>query len=97
LVHRESSFSANQAISAASKAGQRNANASAAAAASFKSASDRDLIAGTTTRNGLKVHAEIDDRLYPAGTKVSDEEMVRLNLRRDDFHGEWNYQILPRR
>jgi hypothetical protein len=55
-----------------------------------------NLIAGTTTRKGLKVHAEIDDRLYPAGTKVPDEEMDRLNLRREDFHGEWNYQILPR-
>ena len=54
-----------------------------------------NLIAGTTTRKGLKVHAEIDNRLYPAGTKVSDEEMDRLNLRRDGFHGEWNYQILP--
>jgi hypothetical protein len=48
------------------------------------------------TRKGLKVHAEIDDRLYPAGTKVPDPEMDRLNLRRDDFHAEWNYQILPR-
>ncbi len=36
LVHRESSFSVNQAIPTALKAGQRNANASAAAAASFK-------------------------------------------------------------
>jgi hypothetical protein len=54
-----------------------------------------NLIAGTTTRKGLKVHAEIDDRLCPAGTKVPDEEMDRINLRRDDFHGEWNYQILP--
>lgn len=54
------------------------------------------LIAGTTTRKGLKVHAEIDDRSYPAGIKVPDSEMERLNLRRDDFHGEWNYEILPR-
>src|SRR5579864_6859019 len=28
------------------------------------------LIAGTTTRKGLKVHAEIDDRSYPAGIKI---------------------------
>ncbi len=54
------------------------------------------LIAGTTTRKGLKVHAEIDDRLYPAGIKVPDAEMERINLRRDDFHGDWNYEILPR-
>ena len=54
------------------------------------------LIAGTTTRKGLKVHAEIDDRSYPAGIKVPDEEMDLFNLRRDTFHGEWNYEILPR-
>ena len=34
------------------------------------------LIAATTIRKGLKVHAEIDDRSYPAGIKVPDEEMV---------------------
>lgn len=54
------------------------------------------LITGTTTRKGLKVRAEIDDRSYPAGIKVPDSEMKRIHLRRDDFHGEWNYEILPR-
>ena len=55
------------------------------------------LIAGTTTRKGLKVHAEIDDRSYPTGIKVPDAEMAQINLRRDAFHGEWNYEILPRK
>jgi transposase len=55
------------------------------------------LIAATTTRKGLKVHAEIDGRSYPAGIKVPDAEMDLINLRRDEFHGEWNYEILPRR
>ncbi len=54
------------------------------------------LIAGTTTQKGLKVHAEIDDRSYPAGIKIPDVQMKQLNLQRDDFHGEWNYEILPR-
>jgi transposase len=54
------------------------------------------LIAGTTTRKGLKVHAEIDDRSYPAGIKVPDEERDLINIRREQFHGEWNYEILPR-
>jgi hypothetical protein len=45
----------------------------------------------------LKVHAEIDSRSYPAGIKVPDAEMDLINLRRDEFHGEWNYEILPRR
>ena len=53
------------------------------------------LIAATTTRKGLKVHAEIDDNPYPAGTKVADAEMAGIRIQRDDFHGEWNYEILP--
>ena len=55
------------------------------------------LIAGTTTRKGLKVHAEIDPRPYPPGIGVPDAEMAQINIRRDEFHGEWNYQILPRK
>ena len=54
------------------------------------------LIAATTTKKGLKVHASIDDSTYPAGAKVSDSEMKEINLRRDTFHGEWNYEIHPR-
>src|ERR1035437_3596972 len=54
------------------------------------------LIAGTTTRKGLRVHAEIDDQRYPAGIKVPDAEMAQINLRRDGFHGDWNYEIIPR-
>lgn len=55
------------------------------------------LIAGTTTRKGLKVHAEIDRRSYPAGIKVPDADMQQISLRREEFHGEWNYEILPRK
>lgn len=55
-----------------------------------------NLIAGTTTKKGLKVHAEIDANVYPMGIKVTDKEMAKLKLRRDDFHGEWNYEISPR-
>ena len=55
-----------------------------------------DLIAATTTRTGLKVRAEIDRNLYPAGTKISKKEFAALNLQRDPFHGEWNYALQPR-
>ena len=54
------------------------------------------LIAATTTKKGLKVHAEIDDQKYPQGVKVADQQMAQINLVRDSFHGEWNYQIRPR-
>lgn len=56
-----------------------------------------NLIAGTTTKKGLKVQAKIDDRNYPAGVKVPDSEMAEIQLRREAFHGEWNYEILPRK
>lgn len=55
-----------------------------------------DLIAGTRTTKGLEVICELDRNEYPKGITVSDEEMARLNISRDDFHGEWNYTISPR-
>jgi hypothetical protein len=55
-----------------------------------------NLIAGTTTKKGLKVQAEIDSRSYPTGVKVPDSEIVEIRLQRHAFHGEWNYDILPR-
>jgi hypothetical protein len=54
-----------------------------------------DLISATTTETGLKVICELDDRLYPKGVVVSDEELAAVNIVRADFHGEWNYNIKP--
>jgi transposase len=54
------------------------------------------LIAATTTATGLKVHSELDTASYPAGIKVSDKEIAQINLHRDKFHGDWNYEIHPR-
>jgi len=54
-----------------------------------------NLIAGTTTAKGLKVTCRLDRRKYPTGREVSDEEMQRVNLERNKFHGEWNYVIKP--
>ena len=56
-----------------------------------------NLIAKTTTTTGLKVCCRLDRRRYPTGRKVSDEEWAKINLHRDDFHGDWNYTIRPRR
>jgi hypothetical protein len=55
-----------------------------------------ELIASTTTKTGLKIRCELDPNTYPKGIKVSDEEMETLNIRRDEFHPEWNYAIIPR-
>ena len=54
-----------------------------------------DLISSTTTKTGLTVRCELDDKIYPAGIVVSDRQMQSLNIKRDDFHGEWNYTIAP--
>jgi hypothetical protein len=53
------------------------------------------LIAGTTTAKGLKVTCRLDHRKYPVGRKITDQEFLRINLKPDKFHGEWNYTILP--
>ena len=47
------------------------------------------------TENGLTVRCELDDKTYPKGIVVSDEEMRSLNIQRADFHAEWNYAIAP--
>ena len=54
-----------------------------------------NLIAATTTREGLKVRAAIEEVKYAKGIKVTDAEFAALLIPRDDFHGEWNYVISP--
>ena len=54
-----------------------------------------NLIAATTNRKGLKVSCALDTEKYPPGVKISDAEMERLNLKRHEFHGDWNYTIHP--
>jgi len=52
-----------------------------------------NLIANTTTEKGLKVRAMKDMNIYKKGIKISDAEMEKINLKRDDFKGKWNYVI----
>nr|CBX30448.1 hypothetical protein N47_Q17710 [uncultured Desulfobacterium sp.] len=53
------------------------------------------LISSTTTQKGLIVKCELDENKYPKGIQVSDEDLLKVNMKMDDFHGEWNYTILP--
>jgi hypothetical protein len=55
-----------------------------------------NLIANTTTQEGLCIETEVDRGNYPIGIKVPNKEMEALNLHRADFHGNWNYTISPR-
>ena len=54
-----------------------------------------NLIASTTTRQGLKIKAGLDENRYEAGIRVPDDEMAALSIEPAEFHGEWNYQINP--
>ena len=56
-----------------------------------------NLIANTTTTTGLLVRAALDTDHYETGIKVSDEELAKVKITPAEFHGEWNYCIMPRR
>jgi len=55
-----------------------------------------NLIGSTTTDQGLHIRSQLDENIYQAGLKVSDQELAELALERDEFHGEWNYRLRPR-
>jgi Rhodopirellula transposase DDE domain len=55
-----------------------------------------ESIGATTTETGLEVHAWLDEGTYEKGRKVSDEELAECNIKRNAYHGEWNYEIHPR-
>jgi hypothetical protein len=53
------------------------------------------LIGATTTDAGLTIKCVVDQNEYKKGVEVSDEVLAKVNLHKDDFHGEWNYSIMP--
>ena len=52
-----------------------------------------NLIASTTTTTGLKVYAQLDDREYQKGIKVTSQQLATINITRNTFHGDWNYTV----
>ena len=54
-----------------------------------------NLIGSTKTSTGLEVHAWLDESEYEKSKKISDDQLAEVVIKRDEFHGEWNYQILP--
>ena len=54
-----------------------------------------ELIGNTTTKTGLKIKTKIDDKIYEKGRKVSDQKFASIKISAMDFHGEWNYTIMP--
>jgi DDE family transposase len=53
-----------------------------------------NLIGSTRTRTGLRIQAELDTSSYETGVKVTNKELEAVRLKKDNFHGEWNYTIL---
>jgi hypothetical protein len=55
------------------------------------------LIGNTTTKTGLKVKASLDRRRYRTSKKITAQEFALVRLQKADFHGDWNYTILPQK
>ena len=54
-----------------------------------------NLIGQTMTRSGLAIRSESNENSYPRGQPVTAEQMESLSLKRDKFHGDWNYSLTP--
>jgi hypothetical protein len=56
----------------------------------------QNFISHTTTQTGLSVKCDLDLNKYERGIKISDKQMNNINIKRHEFHGEWNYTIYPK-
>jgi len=54
-----------------------------------------NLIAATTTNTGLKIYARLDDQNYERGINITDDQLATVNITRHEFHGDWNYTVIP--
>jgi len=52
-----------------------------------------NLIEGTKTKNGLKIKAKMDKKIYELKQKVSDKEFEKVNFLRHEMNPQWNYTI----
>jgi hypothetical protein len=54
------------------------------------------LIGSTRTRQGLDVHAWLDEKQYQKGRKIKESELAELRITPNKLHSNWNYEIHPR-
>ena len=54
-----------------------------------------NCIRETTTRQGLKVDAILNEKKYERGIKITDKQMNQINLKKHDALPQWNYTIAP--
>jgi transposase len=55
-----------------------------------------NLIGHTTTKTGLEIRSALDENRSPTGREVTAQQLEDLSIKREKFHGEWNYTIKPR-
>lgn len=55
-----------------------------------------DAIRRTTTTTGLRLRAQVLPDVYPRGSKVTDEEMASLHIKKHKICPQWNYTVMPR-
>ena len=55
----------------------------------------RSLSRQNWSKEGLEVHAWLDEKEYKKAKIVSNTQLAEVRIHRDSFHGEWNYQIIP--
>lgn len=55
-----------------------------------------NLVSSTRTNEGLELHCWLDEGEYAKGRKITDAEMQTVKIKRNRFHGEWNYEIIPK-
>jgi hypothetical protein len=50
----------------------------------------------TTTKEGLRIEAVLDENKYEAGKKITKKELAAtVKLEPHSFRAQWNYAILP--
>ena len=54
-----------------------------------------NLIGNTKTSTGLTIKARLDKHSYETGIEITNEDFAAINIKRDKFHGDWNYTIHP--
>jgi hypothetical protein len=56
-----------------------------------------NLIGNTRTSKWLTVKCSLDETIYQKWVKVSNEDLAKLNIKKDEFHWERNYIISPQK
>ena len=53
------------------------------------------LISNTTTKKGLSITCQLDEKTYEIGRKITDKELLSLNITPCEKLGKWNYIVRP--